>query len=92
MIRPPLASGRLRQLDADTLTYTLKTPWADGTTHLVLSPLALIEKLTALVPPPRLNLIRYQGVLPPTPLTAPQAMRASERNRLPGCIGGEPQG
>ena len=66
MIRPPLASGRLRQLDADTLTYTLKTPWADGTTHLVLSPLELIEKLAALVPPPRLNLIRYHGVLAPT--------------------------
>ena len=65
MIRPPLASGRLRQLDADTLTYTLKTPWADGTTHLVLSPLELIEKLAALVPPPRLNLIRYHGVLAP---------------------------
>ncbi len=64
-MRPPLASGRLRRLDADTLTYTLKTPWADGTTHLVLSPLELIEKLAALVPPPRLNLIRYHGVLAP---------------------------
>ena len=31
----------------------------------MLSPLELIEKLAALVPPPRLNLIRYQGVLAP---------------------------
>ncbi len=37
----------------------------DGTTHLVLSPLELIEKLAALVPPPRLNLVRYHGVLAP---------------------------
>ena len=37
----------------------------DGTTHLVLSPLELIEKLAALVPPPRLHLIRYHGVLAP---------------------------
>ena len=73
MIRPPLASGRLRQLDADPLTYTLKTPWADGTTHLVLSPLELIEKLAALVPPRRLNLIRYHGVLAPN---------ASARNQI----------
>ena len=65
VMRPPLATGRLRPLDADTLTYTLKTPWADGTTHLVLFPLELIEKLAALVPPPRLNLIRYHGVLAP---------------------------
>ena len=39
--------------------------WSDGTTHLVLSPLELIEKLAALVPPPRLNLVRYHGVLAP---------------------------
>ena len=51
VMRPPLASGRLRRLNADTLTYNLKTPWADGTTHLVLSPVELIEKLAALVPP-----------------------------------------
>ncbi len=38
---------------------------ADGTTSLVLSPTELIEKLAALVPPPRVNLIRYHGVLAP---------------------------
>ena len=43
----------------------MKTPWADGTTSLRLSPTELIEKLAALVPPPRLNLIRYHGVLAP---------------------------
>ena len=31
----------------------------------MLSPTELIEKLAALVPPPRLNLIRYHGVLAP---------------------------
>ena len=45
------------------LTFRLKTPWSDGTTHLVLSPLELIEKLAALVPPPRLNLVRNHGIL-----------------------------
>ena len=45
--------------------FTLKTPWADGTTSLMLSPTELIEKLVALVPPPRRNLIRYHGVLAP---------------------------
>jgi hypothetical protein len=76
VIRPPLAAGKLRALDEDTVAFTLKTPWSDGTTHLVLSPLELIErraraacdsrsKLAALVPPPRLNLVRYHGVLAP---------------------------
>ena len=31
----------------------------------MLSPTELIEKLAALAPPPRLNLIRYHGVLAP---------------------------
>ncbi len=50
-------------VDAETLVFQLKTPWANGTTSLVLSPTELIEKLAALVPPPRLNLVRYHGVL-----------------------------
>ena len=41
----------------------LKTPWSDGTRHLLLSPMELLEKLVALVPPPRFHLLRYHGVL-----------------------------
>ena len=51
--RPPLASGRLTQINAEQLAFKLKTPWSDGTTHLILSPMELLEKLAALVPPPR---------------------------------------
>ena len=65
MLRPPRAGSRLRLIDADHRTFRLKTPWSDGTTHLVLSPLELIEKLAALVPPPRLNRVRYHGILAP---------------------------
>ncbi|OGB76198.1 MAG: hypothetical protein A2496_08820 [Burkholderiales bacterium RIFOXYC12_FULL_60_6] len=61
--RPPLATGRLARIDDERLSFQLKTPWEDGTTHLILSPLELIEKLAALVPPPRINLVRYHGVL-----------------------------
>jgi hypothetical protein len=39
VIRPPLAAGKLRVINEKTLRFTLKTPWSDGTTHLVLSPL-----------------------------------------------------
>ncbi len=42
-----------------------KTPWRDGTTHLVMSPLEFIQRLAALVPRPRLHLIRFHGVLAP---------------------------
>ena len=59
------AGGGSAALDADHLRFRLKTPWSDGTTHLVLSPLELIEELAALVPPPRHNLVRYHGILAP---------------------------
>jgi hypothetical protein len=36
-----------------------------GQTHLVLSPLAFLRRLAALVPPPRANLVRYFGVFAP---------------------------
>ena len=43
----------------------MKTPWRDGTTHLVMSPLEFMQRLAALVPRPRLHLIRFHGVLAP---------------------------
>jgi hypothetical protein len=45
--------------------YTLKTPYRDGTTHIVLEPLDLMARLAALVPPPRLHLTRFHGVFAP---------------------------
>ena len=63
--RPPLAAGRLQILDAEQVAFDLKTPWSDGTYRIELSPQELIEKLAALVPPRRLNLVRYHGVLAP---------------------------
>lgn len=44
---------------------TLKTAWADGTRHLIFEPLSLLEKLAALTPRPRINLVLYHGVLAP---------------------------
>jgi len=63
--RPPLATERLTQLSDGRLLYELRHPWRDGTTHVGFEPLELLEKLAALVPPPRMNLIRYHGVLAP---------------------------
>ena len=70
--RPPLAAGRLQILDAETVAFDLKTPWDDGTYRIELSPQELLEKLAALVPPPRLNLVRYHGVLAANAADRPQ--------------------
>ena len=43
----------------------LKSAWRDGTTHISMSPLEFMQRLTALVPRPRLHLISFHGVLAP---------------------------
>jgi len=63
--RPPLALSRI-QLQRDGLVVVgLKRVWSDGSRQLVFSPIELIEKLAALVPPPRVNQVLYHGVLAP---------------------------
>ena len=53
---------------------TCTRPWSDGTTGSTLSPLELLEKLAAVVPVPRVHLVRYAGCLtllcPPAPCAA----------------------
>ena len=50
---------------AGQVVLKLKTAWRDGTTHIVMSPLEFMQRLAALVPRPRLHLIRFHGVLVP---------------------------
>jgi hypothetical protein len=63
--RPPLSSESLEELPNGDLTFKLKTPWDDGTTHLVFTPTELIEKLAAIIPPQRFHQLRYHGLLAP---------------------------
>jgi Putative transposase len=51
---------------------TLKTPYRDSTTHIVMSPLEFMQCLAALVPRSRLHLIRFHGVLAPNAKLRPQ--------------------
>jgi hypothetical protein len=83
ILRPPLANDRLRIVDDSHVRLDFKKPWSDGTTSIELSPLALIARLAALVPPPRRHTTRYFGVLSshaisrsevvPAPATPPPA-------------------
>ena len=63
--RPALSDERIQLNAAGQVELELKTPWRDGTTHLMMSPLEFMQRLAALVPLPRLHLIRYHGVLAP---------------------------
>ena len=47
-----LANERVQTNAAGQVARKLKTPWRDGTTHLVMSPLEFMQGLAALVPRP----------------------------------------
>lgn len=78
---------------AGQVELKLKTPWRDGTTHLVMSPLEFMQRLAALVPRPRLHLIRFHGVLAQNaklrPLVVPQAMPAQAKAATKGAATAE---
>ena len=75
--RPALANERVQINRAGQVVLKRKTTWRDGTTHIVMSPLEFMQRLAALVPRPRLHLIRFHGVLAPNAklraLVVPQA-------------------
>ena len=60
LCRPPLGQGRLHRLNDGRVAVALQRPWTDRTTHLVFTPLELLERLVPLVPRPRINLVLYQ--------------------------------
>ncbi|MEX1257136.1 MAG: transposase [Gemmatimonadota bacterium] len=71
--RGPLALERLHAPEGITslaspgapLLYRLAAPDPDGRTEIRLTPMELLERLTRLVPPPRIHRHRYHGVLAP---------------------------
>jgi len=63
--RPAVAIERLSRTAQGTIRYALKTPYRDGTTHVIFEPLDFLARLTSLVPSPRVNLTRYHGVFAP---------------------------
>jgi hypothetical protein len=69
--RPPFALEHLHEHHVGHLVYRCPKPRPGGPSALVLTPLELIDKIAALVPPPRTHRHRYYGVLAPNaPLRA----------------------
>lgn len=63
--RPTVSEKRLSLTPNGNIRYQLKTPYRDGTTHVIFEPLDFIARLAALVPKPRVNLTRFHGVFAP---------------------------
>jgi hypothetical protein len=60
--RPAVSTKRLSMTRNGRVRYELKTPWRNGTTHVLFEPLDFISRLVAFIPKPRVNLTRFHGV------------------------------
>ena len=63
--RPTVSEKRLSLTSTGKIRYELKTPYRNGTTHVIFEPIDFIARLAALVPKPRVNLTRFHGVFAP---------------------------
>ncbi len=72
-----MACERLALMASGQVRYTLKTPYRDGTTHIVLEPLDLMARLAALVPTPH----RGRGAAPP-PVSGADTTKPSTRRHV----------
>ena len=93
LCRPPLGQHRVQRLRDGRVALALQRPWADGTTHLVLTPTELLERLVPLVPRPRINMLLYHGVLAPNaPWRHAAVPRDTERatTETPAAVSGAP--
>ncbi len=60
---PPIAQERITQGPDGLVRIALKKPFFDGTFAVDLDPLSLLARLSVSVPPPKLDTVRYAGVL-----------------------------
>lgn len=87
--RPPVATDRLSLTEGGQVRCALKTPYRDGTTHVIFEPEDFIARLAALVPKPRAHLTRYHGVFAPG---SPDRSRVVPRHRAAAAGRGEADG
>ena len=65
VVRPAVSVKRLSLTSNGNIRYRLKTPYRDGTTHVIFQPLDFMARLAALKPRPRANLTRFHGIFAP---------------------------
>ncbi|HEY8707903.1 MAG TPA: transposase [Burkholderiaceae bacterium] len=66
--RPALANERVQCNAAGQVVLKLETPWRDGTTHLVMSPLEFMQRLAAWAIEERPAVTRAQATTASDPL------------------------
>jgi hypothetical protein len=89
--RPAVSEKRLSLTPSGNVRYELKTPYRDGTTHVIFEPLDFIARLAALVPKPRVNLTRFHGVFAPNSKHRVQVTPAKRGKGKKTKVADEPQ-
>jgi hypothetical protein len=88
--RPALADQRVQLNAAGQVELKLKTPWRDGTTHLVMSPLEFLQRLAAPATEGRLS--RAGATAQAAPHTIPWGAGSERQAALAGGAAGAAQG
>lgn len=65
VLRPPVAQDALELTPEGTMVLRLRRPWRDGTRAIRFEPSELLEKLAAMIPRPRANLLLYHRAFAP---------------------------
>ena len=65
ILRPALCNARLERLPDGRILAKLKRRWSDGTWAKLFEPLDFLAKISALIPSPGRNLLRYHGQFAP---------------------------
>lgn len=64
--------------DAGQAVLKLKTPRGEGTPHMVMPPLAFMQRPAVMVPRPRLHLLRFRDLPAPGPSRTRTLFQRSE--------------
>ena len=87
--RPAVSTKRLSITRNGRVRYELKTPWRNGTTHVIFEPLDFISRLASLIPKPRVNLTRFHGVFAPNSKSRAKITPARRGKRKRACFADE---
>jgi hypothetical protein len=82
VLRPPIAQGAIEETADGKVLLRLRRPWHDGTRAIRFEPGELLEKIAAMIPKPRLNLLVYHGVFAPHARQRREAVRRAHEDAL----------
>lgn len=75
--RPPFSLERISLLTDGRVGYLLKKPRSNGATHLVMTPVQLLARISTLIPPPRFPRSASRASLPRTVRGVPPSSRCA---------------